>query len=184
MNRRQRTARPALKESRSVLVSIPRTAPFGAHLNSLQLRSPINFRRAVFPGRNHWGIRATCTTPSSNWQKFGRLVNEPFGVCSTTNRVFSAGEVRGVDSREDTRRRGFPRQSCYGCIAGYALRPEIPKDRVRKHIIKNHLSRIFDKLGVSSRIELLFMTLSHGTARLHSSRVCQRTRAGVTRSRR
>ena len=29
------------------------------------------------------------------------------------------------------------------------------------HTIKNYLFRIFDKLGVSSRIELLFMTLSH-----------------------
>ena len=32
------------------------------------------------------------------------------------------------------------------------------------HTIKNYLFRIFDKLGVSSRIELLFMTFSHGTA--------------------
>jgi hypothetical protein len=33
-----------------------------------------------------------------------------------------------------------------------------------QHTIKNHLFRIFDKLGVSNRIELLFMTLSHGAA--------------------
>jgi DNA-binding NarL/FixJ family response regulator len=33
-----------------------------------------------------------------------------------------------------------------------------------QHTIKNHMFRIFDKLGVSSRIELLFMTLSQGTA--------------------
>jgi DNA-binding NarL/FixJ family response regulator len=33
-----------------------------------------------------------------------------------------------------------------------------------QHTIKNHLFRIFDKLGVSNRIELLFMTLSQGTA--------------------
>jgi len=45
------------------------------------------------------------TTPSSNWQKFGRLVNEPFGACSKTN---PAGEVRIVDSREDTRRSASP----------------------------------------------------------------------------
>jgi DNA-binding NarL/FixJ family response regulator len=31
------------------------------------------------------------------------------------------------------------------------------------HTIKNHMFRIFDKLGVSSRIELLFMTLSQNT---------------------
>jgi DNA-binding NarL/FixJ family response regulator len=33
-----------------------------------------------------------------------------------------------------------------------------------QHTVKNHLFRIFDKLGVSNRIELLFMTLSHGAA--------------------
>ena len=33
-----------------------------------------------------------------------------------------------------------------------------------KHTIKNYLFRIFDKLGVSNRIELLFMTLSQSTA--------------------
>lgn len=33
-----------------------------------------------------------------------------------------------------------------------------------QHTIKNHLFRIFDKLGVSNRIELLFVTLSQSTA--------------------
>lgn len=33
-----------------------------------------------------------------------------------------------------------------------------------QHTIKNHLFRIFDKLGVSNRIELLFVTLSQHTA--------------------
>src|SRR5712692_11925384 len=67
------------------------------------------------------------TTPLSNWQNFGRSVSEPFGGCSKTNRGFSAGGVPSVDSREDTRRCAFPRQSCCGCIAGYALRAEIPR---------------------------------------------------------
>ncbi len=30
-----------------------------------------------------------------------------------------------------------------------------------QHTIKNYLFRVFDKLGVSSRLELLFMTLNH-----------------------
>lgn len=33
-----------------------------------------------------------------------------------------------------------------------------------QHTIKNYLFRIFDKLGVSNRVELLFMTLSQATA--------------------
>jgi DNA-binding NarL/FixJ family response regulator len=34
--------------------------------------------------------------------------------------------------------------------------------RLSPHTIKNSLFRIFDKLGVSNRVELLFMTMSHG----------------------
>jgi two-component system response regulator DevR len=30
-----------------------------------------------------------------------------------------------------------------------------------RHTIKNYLLKIFDKLGVSNRVELLFLTLSH-----------------------
>lgn len=33
-----------------------------------------------------------------------------------------------------------------------------------QHTVKNYLFRIFDKLGVSNRIELLFMTMNQGTA--------------------
>ncbi len=36
--------------------------------------------------------------------------------------------------------------------------------RLSQHTIKNHMFRIFDKLGVSSRIELMFMTLSQRPA--------------------
>ena len=32
-----------------------------------------------------------------------------------------------------------------------------------QHTIKNYLFRVFDKLGVSSRVELLFMTLSQAS---------------------
>lgn len=39
------------------------------------------------------------------------------------------------------------------------------------HTVKNYLFRIFDKLGVSSRIELLFMTLSQAETALDASQV-------------
>jgi DNA-binding NarL/FixJ family response regulator len=50
------------------------------------------------------------------------------------------------------------------CLAEGLTNREIA-DRLglSQHTIKNHLFRIFDKLGVSSRIELLFMTLTQGT---------------------
>ena len=36
-----------------------------------------------------------------------------------------------------------------------------------RHTIKNYLLKIFDKLGVSNRVELLFLTLSQPTAGMH-----------------
>jgi two-component system, NarL family, nitrate/nitrite response regulator NarL len=41
-----------------------------------------------------------------------------------------------------------------------------------QHTVKNYLFRIFDKLGVSSRVELLFMTLSQGSNPLAAYSPC------------
>ncbi len=37
-----------------------------------------------------------------------------------------------------------------------------------RHTIKNYLLKIFDKLGVSNRVELLFLTLSQPAAGVHA----------------
>ncbi len=37
-----------------------------------------------------------------------------------------------------------------------------------RHTIKNYLLKIFDKLGVSNRVELLFLTLSQPAAGIHA----------------
>ena len=46
-------------------------------------------------------------------------------------------------------------------VQGLTNREIADKMRLSQHTIKNYLFRVFDKLGVSSRTELLFMTLSH-----------------------
>ena len=43
---------------------------------------------------------------------------------------------------------------------GFTNREIAERMALSQHTIKNYLFRVFDKLGVSSRVELLFMTLS------------------------
>jgi len=51
------------------------------------------------------------------------------------------------------------------CIAEGLTNKEIAERlKLSQHTIKNYLFRIFDKVGVSSRVELLFMTLSQAGA--------------------
>jgi DNA-binding NarL/FixJ family response regulator len=51
------------------------------------------------------------------------------------------------------------------CLAeGLGNREIADRLKLSQHTVKNHLFRIFDKLGVSSRIELLSMTLSQPSA--------------------
>ncbi len=62
-------------------------------------------------------------------------------------------------------------QVVHGLAEGLSNREIADRLRLSQHTVKNYLFRVFDKLGVSSRVELLFMTLSQGaTERTVSSK--------------
>jgi len=51
------------------------------------------------------------------------------------------------------------------CLAeGMTNREIAERMKLSQHTVKNYLFRVFDKLGVSSRVELLFMTLSQASS--------------------
>jgi two-component system, NarL family, nitrate/nitrite response regulator NarL len=51
------------------------------------------------------------------------------------------------------------------CLAeGMTNREIAERMNLSQHTVKNYLFRVFDKLGVSSRVELLFMTLNHDSS--------------------
>lgn len=57
------------------------------------------------------------------------------------------------------------------CLAeGMTNREIAERMNLSQHTIKNYLFRVFDKLGVSSRVELLFMTLNHDPSEIASLR--------------
>jgi two-component system, NarL family, nitrate/nitrite response regulator NarL len=52
-----------------------------------------------------------------------------------------------------------------GCVAEGLTNREIAKRLdLSQHTVKNYLFKVYDKLGVSSRVELLFMTLNRGSS--------------------
>ncbi len=64
------------------------------------------------------------------------------------------------------------------CLAEGLTNREIAEHlKLSQHTIKNYLFRVFDKLGVSSRVELLFMTLSQSN---HSRSLFQHFLSGLT----
>src|SRR5258708_10092060 len=76
----------------------------------------------------------------------------------------SAPKVRAVDARGLNLLSKRELEVVHNLAAGLTNREIAQHLGLSQHTVKNHLFRIFDKLGVSSRIELLFLTLSQNTA--------------------
>jgi DNA-binding NarL/FixJ family response regulator len=76
----------------------------------------------------------------------------------------SAPKVRAVDARGLNLLSKRELEVVRNLAAGLTNREIAQHLGLSQHTVKNHLFRIFDKLGVSNRIELLFLTLSQNAA--------------------
>ena len=72
----------------------------------------------------------------------------------------SSHHVRAVDARGMNLLSKREMDIVRGVAQGMTNREIAEQLRLSPHTIKNYLFRVFDKLGVSNRVELLFMTLS------------------------
>jgi DNA-binding NarL/FixJ family response regulator len=98
-----------------------------------------------------------CVYQGQIWANSRELAVAVDALASAPNiRAANAGGMSLLSKRE---------QQVVNCLAeGLTNREIADRLKLSHHTVKNYLFRVFDKLGVSSRVELLFMTLSHAGA--------------------
>ena len=90
----------------------------------------------------------------------GQIWANTHQVATLTQALASSHNIRAVDAR-GLNLLSKREMEVVRCVAlGLSNREIAERLQLSQHTIKNCLFRIFDKLGVSSRVELLFMTLS------------------------
>jgi len=82
----------------------------------------------------------------------------------------SSPKIRAVDANGLSLLSKREMEVVRGLAEGLTNRAIAERLGLSQHTIRNHLFRLFEKLGVSSRIELLFMTLSHDSHSPSASR--------------
>jgi len=81
-------------------------------------------------------------------------------ITTLVQALASSHNIRAVDARGLNLLSKREMEVVRGVALGLSNREIAERLKLSQHTIKNSLFRIFDKLGVSSRVELLFMTLS------------------------
>ncbi|MFZ0707620.1 MAG: LuxR C-terminal-related transcriptional regulator [Candidatus Korobacteraceae bacterium] len=90
----------------------------------------------------------------------GQIWANTHQVATLTEALASSHHIRAVDARGLNLLSKREMEVVRGVALGLSNREIAERLQLSQHTIKNCLFRIFDKLGVSSRVELLFMTLS------------------------
>jgi two-component system nitrate/nitrite response regulator NarL len=98
-----------------------------------------------------------CVHNGQIWANSGELV-------AAVEALASAPAVRAVNSDGMSLLSKRELQVVHCLAEGLTNREIAERMDLSQHTVKNYLFRVFDKLGVSSRVELLFMTLSQGAS--------------------
>ena len=90
----------------------------------------------------------------------GQIWANTHQVATLTRALASSHNIRAVDARGLNLLSKREMEVVRGVALGLSNREIAERLQLSQHTIKNCLFRMFDKMGVSSRVELLFMTLS------------------------
>src|SRR5215469_6731736 len=80
-------------------------------------------------------------------------------ITSTLDAIASASEMRAVDAKKQDLLSKRERQVVNAVAEGLTNREIGERLGLSRHTVKNYLLHVFDKLGVSNRVELLFLSL-------------------------
>jgi DNA-binding NarL/FixJ family response regulator len=94
----------------------------------------------------------------------GQIWADAEQMCYTVEALATAPAVRAVDAKGLSLLSKRELEVVRSLAEGLTNREIAERLGLSQHTIKNYLFRVFDKLGVSSRMELLFMTLSQASA--------------------
>jgi two-component system, NarL family, nitrate/nitrite response regulator NarL len=98
-----------------------------------------------------------CVHDGQIWANSGELV-------AAVEALASAPAVRAVNADGMSLLSKRELQVVHCLAEGLTNREIAERLELSQHTVKNYLFRVFDKLGVSSRVELLFMTLNQGSS--------------------
>ena len=115
---------------------------------------------AFFPSKSEWRASAKCIRAVDDGQIWARSVDLDQALKAFANTpLVRATNHKGIELLSARERQVIEH------LAGGMSNREIARALdLSPHTVKNYLFRIFDKLGVSSRTELLYLTMNHSQA--------------------